>query len=64
MHFNGLRTMAVCAAFNAFLMKAFLNKGCVMKLTPPLTKLNIAMQDSGFYSGFDQAVVIRRAATC
>ncbi len=29
-----------------------------MKLTPPLTKLNIAMQDSGFYSGFNQAVVV------
>lgn len=29
-----------------------------MKLTPPLTKLNIAIQDSGFYSGFNQAVVV------
>ena len=29
-----------------------------MKLTPPLTKMTIVMQETGFYSGFNQIVVI------
>lgn len=29
-----------------------------MKLTPPLTKMTIQMQETGFYSGFNQIVVV------
>ena len=29
-----------------------------MKLAPPLTKMTIAMQETGFYSGFNRAVVV------
>lgn len=29
-----------------------------MKLAPPLTKMTITMQETGFYSGFNQAVVV------